>query len=43
MKLHAFVAMPFGVKKDSQGSDIDFNRVYNELINSTLSHCNVTC
>ncbi len=28
MKPHAFVAMPFGVKKDSQGTEIDFNRVY---------------
>ena len=36
MKLHAFVAMPFGVKKDSQGSDIDFNRVYVELIKPAL-------
>lgn len=36
MKLHAFVAMPFGVKKDSQGSDIDFNRVYVELIQPAL-------
>lgn len=25
---HAFVAMPFGVKKDNQGFEIDFNRVY---------------
>ena len=32
MKLHAFVAMPFGVKKDSLGNAIDFNRVYAELI-----------
>ena len=36
VKLHAFVAMPFGVKKDSQGSDIDFNRVYVELIKPAL-------
>jgi hypothetical protein len=26
MKPHAFVAMPFGVKKDGQGNEIDFNR-----------------
>lgn len=32
MKPHAFVAMPFGMKKDKQGSEIDFNRVYAELI-----------
>ena len=36
MKLHAFVAMPFGVKKDSQGSEIDFNRVFAELIRPAL-------
>jgi tetratricopeptide (TPR) repeat protein len=36
MKPHAFVAMPFGVKKDSQGNEIDFNRVYAELIKPAL-------
>jgi tetratricopeptide (TPR) repeat protein len=36
MKSHAFVAMPFGVKKDSQGVEIDFNRVYTELIKPAL-------
>lgn len=36
MKPHAFVAMPFGMKKDSQGNDIDFNRVYSELIKPAL-------
>ncbi len=36
MKLHAFVAMPFGVKKDSLGNAIDFNRVYAELIKPAL-------
>ncbi|TAN77006.1 MAG: DUF4071 domain-containing protein [Gallionella sp.] len=36
MKLHAFVAMPFGVKKDSQGNEIDFNRIYTELIKPAL-------
>ena len=36
MKLHAFVAMPFGLKKDSQGNDIDFNRVYDDLIKPAL-------
>ncbi|MFC1536774.1 TRAFs-binding domain-containing protein [Pseudomonadota bacterium] len=32
MRSHAFVAMPFGIKKDKHGNDIDFNRVYEELI-----------
>ncbi len=36
MKLHAFVAMPFGVKKDSLGNEIDFNRVFAELIKPAL-------
>jgi tetratricopeptide (TPR) repeat protein len=36
MKPHAFVAMPFGVKRDSQGVEIDFNRVYTELIKPAL-------
>ncbi|MDH4300477.1 MAG: toll/interleukin-1 receptor domain-containing protein [Nitrospira sp.] len=36
MKPHAFVAMPFGVKKDNQGTEIDFNRVYAELIKPAL-------
>jgi len=36
MKPHAFVAMPFGVKPDSQGHEIDFNRVYAELIKPAL-------
>lgn len=36
MKPHAFVAMPFGAKKDSQGIEIDFNRVYAQLIKPAL-------
>ncbi|MBX3332380.1 MAG: hypothetical protein KF722_18430 [Nitrospira sp.] len=36
MKPHAFVAMPFGVKKDAQGIEIDFNHVYAELIKPSL-------
>lgn len=36
MKLHAFVAMPFGVKPDAQGNPIDFNRVYALLIKPAL-------
>lgn len=36
MKQHSFVAMPFGVKKDSQGNEIDFNRVYTDLIKPAL-------
>jgi len=36
MKPHAFVAMPFGVKTDSEGNEIDFNRVYAELIKPSL-------
>ncbi|TXI21727.1 MAG: DUF4071 domain-containing protein [Nitrosomonas sp.] len=36
MKPHAFVAMPFGIKKDNQGNLIDFNRIYSELIQPAL-------
>ena len=36
MKPHAFVVMPFGLKKDSQGNDIDFNQVYMKLIKPAL-------
>jgi len=36
VKPHAFVAMPFGLKKDGQGNEIDFNRVYAELIKPAL-------
>lgn len=36
MKPHAFVAIPFGVKKDDQGNEIDFNRVYADLIKPAL-------
>ena len=36
MQPHAFVAMPFGIKKDNQGNLIDFNRVYRELIQPAL-------
>jgi len=37
MKPHAFVAMPFGMKKGSQGKEIDFNRVYMELTKTGAS------
>lgn len=38
MNPHAFVAMPFGVKRKEgrPGNAIDFNRVYVELIRPTL-------
>ena len=36
MKLHAFVAMPFGTKDAPDGSKIDFNRVYAEYIRPGL-------
>ena len=36
MKLHAFVAMPFGVKTGPDGQPIDFNRVYVELLKPAL-------
>ena len=33
---HAFVVMPFGTKQATDGSSIDFNRVYAELIRPAL-------
>lgn len=36
MKLHAFVAMPFGTKRDTNGAEIDFNSVYTDLIKPAL-------
>lgn len=36
MKPHAFIAMPFGMKRDGQGIEIDFNRIYLELIKPAL-------
>lgn len=36
MKLHAFVAMPFGTKPNDKGEQIDFNRIYDELIKPAL-------
>lgn len=36
MKLHAFIAMPFGRKPGHDGTLIDFNRVYVELLQPAL-------
>jgi tetratricopeptide (TPR) repeat protein len=36
MKPHAFVAMPFGQKKDADGQTIDFNRIHDELLRPAL-------
>lgn len=36
LKLHAFVAMPFGTKPDAAGNPVDFNAVYDDLIRPAL-------
>ncbi len=36
MKPHAFVAMPFGIKTDAQGNQIDFNSIYTDYIRPAL-------
>ncbi|PPK73911.1 uncharacterized protein DUF4071 [Methylobacter tundripaludum] len=36
MKLHAFVAMPFGQKKGPDGTDIDFNAIYENLLKPAI-------
>jgi len=37
MRPHAFVAMPFGTKPAPDGTPIDFNRVYEDLIRPALA------
>jgi hypothetical protein len=36
-KRHAFVVMPFGTKPDAHGNPIDFNAVFNELLQPALA------
>jgi tetratricopeptide (TPR) repeat protein len=36
MKLHAFVAMPFGKKSGTKGKPIDFNAIYNDLLKPAI-------
>lgn len=36
MTRHAFIAMPFGTKPGADGRDIDFNRIYSELLKPAL-------
>jgi len=36
MKPHAFIAMPFGSKKDADGQTIEFNRIHDELLRPAL-------
>jgi len=36
MKTHTFVAMPFGIKRDANGIEINFDRVYADLIKPAL-------
>ena len=36
MTPHAFIAMPFGTKPGADGKDIDFNRIYDELLKPAL-------
>lgn len=41
MPLRAFIVRPFGVKKDSAGSEIDFERVERELIDPALARLGI--
>ena len=36
MTRHAFIAMPFGTKPGADGRDVDFNRIYSELLKPAL-------
>lgn len=38
-----FVIMPFGKKKDIDGCDVDFDRVYHELIHKAVTELGVDC
>lgn len=42
MKPHAFVAMPFGTKPGADGTPIDFNRVFAELLKPALEDAGCT-
>lgn len=42
LKPHAFIAMPFGVKPDADGHNIDFNRVFAELLKPALEAAGCT-
>lgn len=42
MTPHVFVAMPFGVKSGSDGKDIDFNRVFSDLLRPALEAAGCT-
>jgi len=41
MKPLCFVLMPFGVKPDKQGRDIDFNYIYETLIKVAIEKCDM--
>ena len=36
MKPHAFVAMPFGKKPGQEGTPIDFNAIYKDLLKPAI-------
>ena len=42
MTPHAFIAMPFGTKPGADGKDIDFNRIYAELLKPALEAAGCT-
>lgn len=43
MRPHAFIAMPFGTKPGPDGTPIDFNRIYAELIQPALKLAACEC
>jgi tetratricopeptide (TPR) repeat protein len=43
MRPHAFIAMPFGTKPGPDGTPIDFNRIYTELIQPALKLAACEC
>jgi len=41
MKPLCFVLMPFGIKTDSQGRQVDFNHIYEALIKKAIEKCDL--
>lgn len=41
MKPLCFVLMPFGIKKDSQGREVDFNDIYDSMIKKAIEACDL--
>ena len=43
MNNNGFVIMPYGVRKDIDGQEVDFDRVYESVIQPAVSGAGLTC